>query len=54
MQNEEVKEMFRLCALIQTEHDPAKFAVLLDQLNRLLARKEKRLAEKLQDPATQS
>jgi hypothetical protein len=53
MQDDEAKEMFRLCSLIQTEQNPAKFASLLEQLNDLLECKEKRLRVKETESATQ-
>ena len=47
MDTEELKEMYRLCTLMQSEQNPDKFSVLLEQLNDLLEQKEKRLIEKL-------
>ena len=43
MTPEERAEMNRLCERIQAEQDPQIFMDLVDQLNQLLARKEKRL-----------
>jgi hypothetical protein len=40
---EELAEMNRLCELIQSEQDPHLFMELVNQLNQLLTRKEKRL-----------
>ena len=48
MTAEERAEMNRLCERIQTEQDPHLFMELVDQLNRLLARKEKRLESDLE------
>jgi hypothetical protein len=43
MTAEERAEMNRLCERIQNENDPQVFMELVDQLNRLLELKEKRL-----------
>jgi hypothetical protein len=43
MTTEEREQMNRLCELIQTEQDTDRFMELVDQLNELLERKEKRL-----------
>jgi hypothetical protein len=54
MTPEERAEMNRLCERIQTEQDPHIFMDLVDQLNQLLARKERRLehpAEPRKKPA---
>jgi hypothetical protein len=39
----EREEMNRLCCLIQDEKDPKRFMELVDELNKLFERKEKRL-----------
>jgi hypothetical protein len=49
MDTEEYKEMNRLCTLMKSEQNPAKFFALLEKLNALLERKEKRLVEKLRE-----
>jgi hypothetical protein len=45
MTPEEREQMNRLCERIQIEKDPKIFMQLVDQLNKLLERKEKRLEQ---------
>jgi hypothetical protein len=40
---EEREQMEKLCLQIQVEKDQAKFTALIEELNRLLAKKEERL-----------
>ena len=47
MNSDELKEMHRLCTLMQSEQNPKTFSLLLEQLNDLLERNEVRLIEKL-------
>jgi len=54
MDTEELKEMYRLCTLMQSEQNPDKFSVLLEQLNNLLECKDKRLIEKPRDSRLQA
>lgn len=44
---EEQEEMHRLCTLIESEQNADRFFALIEQLNDLLERKEKRLIRKL-------
>jgi hypothetical protein len=46
MTPEEREQMDRLCQRIQTEKDPHVFTDLVEQLNDLLQRKEKRIENK--------
>jgi len=39
--------MYQLCALIEKEHDRDRFLLLIQELNDLLERKEKRLENTL-------
>jgi hypothetical protein len=43
MNQEESEQMNRLCELIQAEQNPERFMRLVDKLNQLLERNEKRL-----------
>lgn len=45
MNEEEREHMTRLCLLIQTEQDPSRFTALMLELNELLERNERRLAD---------
>jgi hypothetical protein len=45
MNQEERQQMNRLCQRIQIEKDPKVFMQLVEQLNELLERKEKRLEQ---------
>jgi hypothetical protein len=48
MTAEERVRMEELCRQIQVEKDPAKFTALIEELNRLLAKKGERLQNKSQ------
>lgn len=43
MTPDEREQMYELCREIQVEKDPAKFHVLIEKLNDLLAKKDGRL-----------
>jgi hypothetical protein len=43
MTPEEHERMYKLCAMIEKEQDHTKFLQLIQELNQLLRRKEKRL-----------
>lgn len=47
MNQEERERMYQLCALIEKEHDRDRFLLLIQELNDLLERKEKRLENTL-------
>lgn len=51
MNPEERERMKRLCERIQIEQNPHVFTKLVEQLNALLERKEKRLAPSAEDKA---
>ena len=48
MSPEDRERMYQLCALIETEKDRYRFLQLIEELNQLLERKERRLEEKTQ------
>lgn len=45
MTPEERQRMNQLCAQIQDEKDPSKFSALVEELNELLEKKERRFRE---------
>ena len=53
MRPEERERMYELCALIEKEVDHHRFTKLIDELNNLLERKERRLEDAPQDGASQ-
>jgi hypothetical protein len=51
MTPEECEQMNQLCVLLQSENDPEKFSALLQELNNLLEKKERRFLDDLKkDP----
>jgi hypothetical protein len=46
MTPDERERMYELCALIEKERDRHRFLQLIEELNRLLERKEQRLEDK--------
>jgi hypothetical protein len=43
MTPDEIEQMYRLCELIEHENDHRKFLELIEELNELLERKQKRM-----------
>ena len=50
MTNDERERMYQLCALIEKEQDHHRFLKLIEELNDLLDRQERRLEEKPEKP----
>ena len=46
MRSEERERMYQLCALIEKEQDHHRFLRLIEELNELLERQERRLEDK--------
>ena len=46
MRSEERDRMYQLCALIEKERDHHRFLQLIEELNELLERQERRLEDK--------
>jgi len=48
MSPEERERMYQLCALIEKERDRYRFLQLIEELNQLLERKERRLEDRIE------
>ncbi|HXJ85987.1 MAG TPA: hypothetical protein VMS18_04170 [Candidatus Binatia bacterium] len=46
MKPDERERMYQLCALIEKERDHHRFLLLIEELNELLGRQERRLEDK--------